>query len=717
MISPPQADSVISAPLALSMIRLIFLLLFFGVSVSALAQQDDPLVRQRMIEQRIEAIVEGLDEEVELDYTTLFDVLDYYLERPLNLNKATAADLRQLYLLTDVQINNLELHIAKNGPLREIYELQAIDGWDQTTIYLLLPFIKVDAPLDFQRWTIKDVLEEGSHDLFLRYTRVLEEQEGFAPISEEELAENPNRRFLGSPDKLYARYRFRYRNNLSIGFTAEKDAGEEFFQGTQKNGFDFYSAHAYYEDKGWLRKAVVGDYQAQFGQGLTLWSGLGFGKSPFIASAKRSPLGIRPYTAVDENLFFRGSAVTLGAGKFELTLLYSDKKIDANIVSIADTSDTGLDQQVSVSSFQLSGFHRTNAELFDKDAIRERHIGGNLAYKSRKLSVGLTAMRSQWDANLERNLQLYNQFEFSDNENLVAGVDYNLVLRNMNFFGEASMSQNGGVGFVNGVLIALDPKLSIVALHRHFDRDFQSLYANAFAERSRPINEQGLYLGMEFTPARKWKVSGYADHFRSQWLSFLVDAPSSGHEYLLQLTHKPSRKSEFYVRWRKRNKDRNNIIDSPIDQPVPWEQHFFRVHAAYQVHENVKLKTRVEFTRYQLEGNPAENGFLLYQDIVFRKVMFPANLTLRYALFDTDSYNARLYAYENDVLYFFSIPAYFNRGSRFYAISKIRIKKGVELWLRYAQWLYTDRDVINSGLNEINGNTKSEFRAQLRLRF
>lgn len=681
------------------------------------AQDDDAFVRQRMIEQRIEAIVENLDEGVELDYTTLFDSFDQYLDRPLNLNKAQPEELRQLYLLSEVQILSLFEHLDRYGALRNIFELQVIKGWDQTTIYLLLPFVRVDGGLEAENWNWRDVIKDGSSDLFIRYQRVLEEQQGYAAIDPEELAENPNKRYLGSPDKLYTRYRFRYRNNLSIGFTAEKDAGEEFFTGSQSQGFDFYSAHFYYEDKGWLRKLVLGDFQGQFGQGLTLWSGLGFGKSPFIASAKRNALGIRPYTAVDENLFFRGSAITLGKGKTELTLLYSDKAIDANIVSANDTSDTGIDQLISVSSFQLSGFHRTESELFDKDAIRERHLGANLAYRSRKFSIGATALNSQWNADLQRNLQVYNQFEFNDNKNFVAGLDYNLVVRNFNFFGEFSRSQNGGFGTVNGVLMALDPRFSMVAVHRHFTRDFHSLYANTFAERSRPTNEQGLYVGMEFDPARKWKVSGYVDHFRSPWLSFLLDAPSFGHEYQLQLTHKPNRKSEFYIRWRKRSKDRNSLEELAIDEPLEWTQESFRVHAAYQVHENVKFKTRVEFTRYQLGDGAQEQGFLLYQDIVFKKIMTPWNLTLRYALFDTDSYNARIYAYESDVLYFFSVPSYSNRGSRFYALTKIRLRRGLDLWLRYAQWVYTDRTSVNSGLEEIDGNIRSEIRAQLRLRF
>ena len=44
---------------------------------------------------------------------------------------------------------------------------------------------------------------------------------------------------------------------------------------SQPKGFDYYSAHAYFGNYGIVKHAIVGDYQAQFGQGLTFWTGLG----------------------------------------------------------------------------------------------------------------------------------------------------------------------------------------------------------------------------------------------------------------------------------------------------------------------------------------------------------------------------------------------------------------------------------------------------------
>lgn len=693
------------------------MLLVLVASIRAAAQkEDDAVMKQRIIEQRIEAIVESLDDGIELDYTVLFDDFKFYLENPLNLNKATERELQQLYLLNDIQIYALFEHIRNFGPLREIYELQSVRGWDIFTIQTLLPFIRVGEKLEASQWKLKDVFKEGGHDMFIRYGRVLEEQRGYSEISPEDLEANPNARYLGSPDRLYTRYRFRFRNNLSIGLTAEKDAGEEFFRGSQRQGFDFYSAHLFYEDKGWLRRVALGDFQAQFGQGLTLWTGFGFGKSPFIMNAKRNAIGLRPYTSVDENLFFRGGAATFGHKNLELTVLYSDKYVDAN-VSARDTLDSEQ-LQFTVSSFNLSGLHRTPRELERKRSLRETNVGGNLNWSTRRFSLGVTALHTRYDADISRNLRVYNQFEFNQSENFVAGVDYNYLLRNINFFGEFSRSGNGGYAMVNGLVAALDKSLSLVIMQRHFSRDYHTLYANAFAERGRPTNEAGVYMGLEFRPSRQWVITGYADQYRFPWLSYLVDAPSTGHEYLVQVTHKPTRKSEYYLRWRKRSKGRNQRgSEERINEPVTWEQEFVRLHAVYNVHPNLTLKSRVEYTSYQLEGNPRENGFLVYQDFVWKKIGSPITLSGRYALFDVDSFNARMYAYENDVLYFFNIPAYFNRGQRVYGMMKWRIAKGVDFWLRYSRWMYLDRTTTGTGLETIDGNTRSEIRAQLRLRF
>ncbi|MGB1032220.1 MAG: hypothetical protein ACPGWM_06385, partial [Flavobacteriales bacterium] len=210
----------------------------------------DEMVRQRIIEQRIEIISESLDEGEELDYTTLLDDLNHFYDVKIDLNHTDALELSALNLLTEFQINALLDHIDTYGPLQKIWELQSVKLWDLPTIYNVLPFVKTNSVSELSGVKLKKVLKEGSHDLFLRYQQVLETPIGYTEAPEG----STSARYLGDQSRMYARYRFTYARNISIGFTAEKDPGEEFFAGSQKQGFDFYSAHFFYQDKTFVRK-------------------------------------------------------------------------------------------------------------------------------------------------------------------------------------------------------------------------------------------------------------------------------------------------------------------------------------------------------------------------------------------------------------------------------------------------------------------------------
>jgi len=679
----------------------------------AVAQLDKEQGDAGLVEAAIEMIAENAEDE-EIDYTTLFDDLIFLLNRPINLNNCTKDDLSTLPILNEIQINNLLAHIEDNGKLITIYELQSIDGFDLKTINNILPFVKVTRDFEALNVNLKEVLKNGKHELFLRSQLILEDQKGFSPIDSADLAANPNSRYLGSKLKLYTRYRFKYGRNISIGFTAEKDAGEEFFNGSQEQGYDYMSAHIFAKDLGVVKRLAIGDYQVQLGQGLTMWSGLAFGKSAQVMNIKKTAQIIKPYTSVDENLFMRGAAATIVIKKLEFTGFYSKKKIDANI-SVADTSSQEV---IEVTSFQQTGLHATPSELEDKDAIDEEIWGGNIAYKSRKFSTGVSVARAVYSANLNRNLQEYSQFDFSSDENYNYGLDYSYVFKNVNLFGEVSRSKNGGMAYINGAIVSLDPRLSVSIFHRHYDRNFQNLFSNAIGESSRNVNENGLYVGATSKINGRWTLSAYYDVFQFPWLRYRTDAPSIGSEWLVQLNYRPSRKTEMYLRARRELKDENATgITEGINYLVDRRRTYLRYHTSFSLSDAVKLKSRVEVSEYVLGENDPEKGFLVYQDVSYKMTALPLTFSFRFAMFETDTYNARMYVYETDVLYAFSIPAYYYRGSRMYIMARVGLWKRLDIWLRYSQTYYDDRSVISSGLPEIQGNTKSEVKAQLRIKF
>ena len=119
-----------------------------------------------------------------------------------------------------------------------------------------------------------------------------------------------------------------------------------------------------------------------------------------------------------------------------------------------------------------------------------------------------------------------------------------------------------------------------------------------------------------------------------------------------------------------------------------------------------------------MDNNKTQKGYVVYQDISYSKLGVPFSVTLRYALFQTDDYNSRVYAYENDMPGAYSIPAYYYKGSRFYILLDYNVTRTIEVWVRYSQTVYDNKKIISEGsLTEIQGNTRSEIKVQLRFKF
>jgi hypothetical protein len=670
----------------------------------------EQIVHDDDIQQRIEALIEELDEDV--DVTELLTELEMLRQRPLDLNLASADDLRRIFFLNDIQINNLLFHRQRFGRLLSILELQSIDGFDLETIEKMAPYISVQEIVQRRQFTVTDLLQRGNSQYFLRYQRLFEEQKGYSDIDQGELEISPNARYLGSPYRLYSRYRYTYYNNLSIGITAEKDPGEEFFSGSQPNGFDFYSAHFYMRNVGKIKALSLGDFQVQFGQGLTLWSGLAFGKSSDAVNIKKNGLGLRQYTSVDENNFMRGTGATIGLGNFEITGFYSSKYRDANVLDV----DTITQEAIVITSLQQTGLHRTPRELENKNSVREVFLGSNITYRRNNFHVGITGYKMELGAEFQRNLSYYNQFDLNSRSNWSAGVDYNVIFRNLNVFGEAATSQSGGYAVLNGVMMALDPKLSLSLLHRKLTPDYHSLLSRAFSENTRVSNENGFYIGLNARFTSQWSLNAYADHFSFPWMKYRTYAPSRGHDYLVQVNFRPERRIEMYARYRIRNKPLNSPNESIIRYLDNVTRQNLRINLSYPVSPSFSFRNRIELVDFR-HGSKKQRGFLIYQDIGYRNFASSWAINFRYAIFDTDGFDARIYAYENDVLYAFSFPFYSEKGHRAYIVARYRVNRNIDLQVRLAQTVYTNRNTIGSSLDMIDGNSRTEIKAQMRIRF
>jgi len=662
----------------------------------------------------IDAFIQDLfnqnQQESDVNYEDLYESLFQLYTQPLNLNDANRDELNNLYILSQEQVNNFLNYRKRNGNLLSIYELQSIPGFDINLINKILPFVEVeDNKLDTRPLKQK-VFTEKNHYFLLRESRILQTQKGFLPADTSSTG-RVTQRYLGSPDKIYARYRVSHSHDYSFGFTTEKDAGEQMKWDSKTKFMDFWSFHGQLQNRGNWKNIVVGDYLMQFGQGLVLSAGFSVGKgAETITTIRRNNLGIRPYSSALESGFFRGAAATYNFGKFDLTAFVSQIKRDASLTLQKDTTD---EIETFVGSLQLSGKHRTNHELAAKNSILERSIGGNILYKSddKNLEIGFTYLTNIYDQYLQHHPRVYNQYDFKGKQNAVTGANFSYNFQNFNFFGEIARSSSGGTGMVGGFVSSLTSKIEFSMLLRRYDKNFHSFYANAFGENTNNNNEKGVYWGLKFTPTRKWQMSAYYDKFSFPWLKYLVSAPSNGYEYLLRLSFKPSKTILLYAQFREENKGRNipptiSLID--IVAPALRRNYIFNIDFAAT--KNIFLRSRVQFSNYTLNERTT-GGYAIIQDVNFESGRW--QLSTRLALFDTDDYNNRQYVYEKDVLYSFSLPAYYERGIRSYLMLQYKLFSKASIWLRYAQTDLRNVKKMGSGLDLINGQQKSEIKCQL----
>jgi hypothetical protein len=677
-------------------------ILFFCCKVQAQVPEK-PEPTNSTTEQQLENITEN-GEDAETEDDTYLQQLAEYQKNPINLNYTTKEELKQLNILTPLQIANFLNYRSLLGKLINIYELQAVPSFGLNTIQKIRPFVTVNQNANLVS-SISDRLKNGDHNLLFRATQVLEKSKGFAtdPASGKSF-------YPGSQQRLFVRYRYNYKNLLQYGIVGEKDAGEQFFKGTQKQGFDFYSAHIFVRNVGIIKSLAIGDFTVNLGQGLTSWMSLAFKKGPDISAVKREADVLRPYNSAGEIFFHRGLGVTIKKKNIEATVFGSYKKIDANFSRGLDTLQT---QDDFVSSFQTSGFHRTKSETDDKGSQRQISFGGNVAYNKNKFHIGANAVQYSFLYPLVKSNEPYNAFALSGKAFGNYSTDYSYTLNNMHFFGEAAISSKKYFATINGLLLSVANNVDMSFVYRNISKGYQSLYTNAFTESSLPTNEKGLFSGIAVKLSNEWRFDGYADVFSFPWLKFRINAPSRGTDYLAQVTYKPNKFFEIYSRYRSESKAINfNPDELAISPVVNRPRQNWRTQFSYKLNTAFTFRSRVEALWFDKKSNFAEKGFLMYADVLFKPALKPLSGNIRLQYFETDSYNSRLYAYENDVLYSFSIPVFYDKGYRYYINLNYDISKKITLWCRVSQFLYKNRTNIGSGLDEIPGNKRTDIRLQ-----
>jgi len=657
---------------------------------------------------------EGIAErtESENEYRVMVEDLEELRLHPVNLNSATEEELNRIPVLNAMQRKNLAGYLHDYGEVFSLYELEAVPGFDSSLIRKLNMYIEL-LPADNRiPLTLPNLYKYGRHELIIQGKQSFPRARGY--LIGDTLSDATGMNYYpGSPLAIQFRYSFSFAERLMIGISGDKDAGEQFFKGAQKNGMDYYSGYLCMGFRKFLKRVIIGNFQAGSGLGLTFSSGAAMGVYPSFITEFHQANGFRPSQSVVESSNLRGIAANMEAGRFTLQGFCSYRKRDANIL----TEDTASGKALMFSSFIETGYHRTFSELTKKARVPEILSGGNLNFRGNFFSIGASAYSVSYGASFEPKPGLYNKFSFTGKYNFVAGTDFQVFYHFIRLAGEISRSRNGAIAWITCLTLTPDPRFNMLFLYRNYPVEYQNFFSGSFRQGSKCQNEKGWFLSMSTTLPGHFTLSGYADYYRFPWATFRMNNPVTGYESGLQVIYQVGKTMTLTARYIRSSKevDVSGTCDF-VQKTGTSDQDDFRFQVNLLAGEFITLQSRVEIKKCLTAGAGTQTGFLVFQDLSWKPARFPISLSMRYAVFDCPCYDSRISAYEPDVKYGYSLPSYY--GSGISACNIIRYAAGRHLVVscKAAINKYTGKSIIGSGLDQINADWKLDITGQLEIR-
>jgi hypothetical protein len=584
---------------------------------------------------------------------TYIERLNELAENPVRLNSAVENEISRLFFLSDFQVKVLIDYIHSSGRIISVYELGNIPGFEKETAEMMIPFITLDSKMtistDSIRWRNTTIT-----NFFVKFG-------------------NNDTTLSDHPLKILTKYKF-MSGNFSGGVTFEKDPGETFLIGNPPLP-DFLSAHLVYGGSGIIRKLIVGDYSARFGQGTNINTGIRTGlllTAPGYMSARDE---IKPYTSTDENNFFRGVAAEFSLKNLVVSLFYSKNYSDATIGSVSDSSEGYIE------NFYLAGIHNTRATLLKKDAVSETAYGINASYNFKSFRIGFTWSGNRFSLPVRMaGTDPEDIFKFDGNRTNLYSISYNALIKRILLYGEFTLNESYKYAFVQGFSFRPSDRLAINFLFRNYNNGFVSFHGKGAGNGSGSGNEKGILGNFTFEAAKYLFISGGCDIKNYTWLKYRCSAPTRAIKQEIRARFLPTEKLTIEASFNYRNSMVDNTETSGIPEQKEIITNSFKCSARYILYDNLTLGTRID---YKIADPSGSRGALILQDINYKFSQLPVTVWLRYCLFNSDSWESRLYTYENDLLYSFSIPALSGEGSRSYVMVRWDIGDIAELRFKY----------------------------------
>lgn len=670
-------------------------ILFFLVLLPCLPALTQETRTWEELWQEMQADADDEDDEEAQDET--YERLAQLARDPMELNHVTREELEQLPFLSALQVMDMLEYLHRYGPMRSLGELPMIVSLDYRQLQLLPFFVYV-----------ADESAGGSETQSVRrhsfYPHADLTLTGRVPFQERK---GDRSGYLGYRYRHSLRAEYSMGKRLKAGLIGSQDAGEPFFAGENRWGYDNYSYYVQVGRLGVLDRAIVGKYRVSAGMGLVLGGSFRLGKLSSLMSLGRQPTTLRPHSSRSQSDYFRGAAATLrllgngpsGGATLTLTAFVSHRPIDATLS--ADGSATTL---------VTSGYHRTVSEMARKDNTHLTAAGTRLAFSSQGWRLGFNAVGTHLDRRLQpATSTLYRRHYPSGTDFLNASVDYGYTRARLTISGETALNRDGGLATVNSLGWQPSPSVSIMALWRHYGYRYTGLYSHSFGDNSRAQNEQGFFLGTTWQPLRRLTLHAYADYAYFPWARYLVSQSSRALDFLLQADYRPGSHWRLLARGRMRFRERDNERKTALTDNNDYR---LRLSSTYDTRRGLSLRTQFDAVRaFYLQTS---RGWMFSEHLTWqpRSWLFSATA----ALFRTDDYASRLYLYERLMAHEFTMPSYYGHGLHLGLLARKDLGQRLRLAARLGFTRYSDRSTIGSGLQAIDGPQQADLDVQLRWR-
>lgn len=619
---------------------------------SAAILQDDSYV-ERMQEE----ILEETQESEEENQTSA--LVSYYRRHPVDLNRASLLDLENIPGLSPVLAKTIHDH-GREKPFARVSDLMDVEGMTEEMFRMIQGMVTVGrrrlprTSLEFRQRTVRSL--DMSFD-----------------------------EYRGNPYQVYHRLEGQYRldenhpnRELGAGIVLEKDAGE-----TRWN--DHGVAYVEVRHFPFIRHAVAGHHQLEFGQGLVLWSGRGAYKgSEVIRTSKKTGRGIHPFSYASEYGAMWGGAIRLdlqGADwlkRLEPTIFYSRTGLDAT-----------FDGDGTIRSLQVDGLHRDSAELSREHAVHEQIVGANVETRFGPSSCGVTWYESEVDRRFALTDTVRNRYDFAGRRQRLLGFHFDVFVGNLNAFGEAAADRRGHTAFNSGFIWAQN-RMEGSLFYRRYSKAFQNLHASGWGEQRGTRNEEGLYVGLGWRPRRSTRIRMYYDLYRTLWRTYDIPKRAYGDDVMLQWDQKMAAGLWLICRIQNERQDvavsTTDMYSRDIKVVEQSGTRRARVQLDWEALRTVQLKSRIEGVAYRVPGHRSLNrkGSSLCQDIRWSAT---PRITVygRWTVFDAEGSSAAIYEYEHDVEGAMTNSMWSDRGSRWYVAVRLRWNKRMTMAGKYGE--------------------------------